>query len=205
VDFTCRILPARQPACQEKIDLHSTRYLKIWTEWRHSCQFAAHRWQTALYGGAANVSATMRITHNPTRLLIKAVTDASSPVRPLALVVEDDEQIGQLIKFIVERQGFDVTFARDGRAAQQLIGSAPAPAIAILDIMLPFIDGFQLIGKIREHAQWKNCPIIMLTAKSQEKDIVRALDAGANDYMVKPFLPEELRARIRRLVKQPMG
>lgn len=124
--------------------------------------------------------------------------------RPVALVVEDDEQIGQLVKFIVERQGFDVSLAHDGRAALQQIESAAAPAIAIIDVMLPFIDGFQLIGKIREHTEWKNCPIIMLTAKSQEKDIVRALDAGANDYMVKPFLPEELRARIRRLVNQPM-
>src|SRR5258705_8864110 len=129
------------------------------------------------------------------------MTDKPSAARPIALVVEDDEQIGQLVKFIVERQGFDVNFARDGRAAQHLIETTPAPAIAILDIMLPFIDGFQLIGKIRAHAPWQNCPIIMLTAKTQEKDIVRALDAGANDYMVKPFLPEELRARIRRLVK----
>ena len=99
------------------------------------------------------------------------------------------------------RAGTTVPGLSDGRAALRIIESEPAPAIAILDVMLPFIDGFQLIGKIRAHAQWKNIPIVMLTAKSQEKDIVRALDAGANDYIVKPFLPEELRARVRRLVK----
>ena len=129
------------------------------------------------------------------------MTDASLHTSPTALVVEDDAQIGALIKFIVEREGFVVNLALDGRAALRIIESEPAPAIAILDVMLPFIDGFQLIGKIRAHAQWKNIPIVMLTAKSQEKDIVRALDAGANDYIVKPFLPEELRARVRRLVK----
>lgn len=120
-----------------------------------------------------------------------------------AFVVEDDEQIAQLIKFIVEREGFSVVAASDGRAALQLIETAPAPAIAILDVMLPFFDGFHLVGEIRDNEQWKNCPIIMLTAKTQEKDIVRALDAGANDYIAKPFQPEELRARIRRLVKRP--
>ncbi|TSA40733.1 MAG: DNA-binding response regulator [Betaproteobacteria bacterium] len=129
--------------------------------------------------------------------------DASSPTRPTALVVEDNVTVGQLVKFVVEREGLDVTLASDGRTAQQLIESIAVPAIVILDVMLPFIDGFQLIGIIRERVQWKHCPIIMLTAKSQEKDIVRALDAGANDYMMKPFLPEELRARIRRLVKIP--
>ena len=131
------------------------------------------------------------------------MTDTSLSARPVALVVEDDEQIGQLVKFIVTREGFDVILAQDGRAVQQLLESTAAPAVIVLDVMLPFIDGFQLIGEIRAHAKWKNCPIVMLTAKSQEKDIVRALDAGSNDYLVKPFLPEELRARIRRLVKTP--
>ncbi len=123
--------------------------------------------------------------------------------RPGALVVEDDEQIGQLLKFIIERQGFEVTLMHDGRAAQQLIASAAAaPAIAILDIMLPYIDGFQLVAMIRAKPEWKNVPIVMLTAKSQEGDIVRALDAGANDYVVKPFKPEELKARMKRLLRQ---
>lgn len=131
------------------------------------------------------------------------MTGDSSRGRPTALVVEDNEHIAMLVQFMAERQGFDVVLARDGRAAQQLIQSAAAPAIVILDIMLPYVDGFQLIREIRENAQWKLCPVIMLSGKSQEKDIVRALDAGANDYLVKPFLPEELLARIRRLVRMP--
>ena len=67
--------------------------------------------------------------------------------------------------------------------------------------MLPYLDGFEIIKIIREHATWKHVPIIMLTAKSQEKNIVRALDHGANDYLIKPFRPEELLARIRRVTK----
>jgi two-component system, OmpR family, alkaline phosphatase synthesis response regulator PhoP len=67
--------------------------------------------------------------------------------------------------------------------------------------MLPFFDGFQLVGMVRAQAGWETVPVIMLTAKTQERDIVRALDAGANDYIVKPFQPKELLARVRRLAK----
>jgi two-component system, OmpR family, alkaline phosphatase synthesis response regulator PhoP len=70
-------------------------------------------------------------------------------------------------------------------------------------VMLPFVDGYQLLAAIRAQDGWEDVPVIMLTAKSQEKDIVRALESGAADYMVKPFKPDELRARIRRLVKEP--
>jgi DNA-binding response OmpR family regulator len=133
------------------------------------------------------------------------VADAASQGRPTALVVEDDEQIGQLVKFIVEREGFEVVLAKDGRAVRELIATAAAPALIILDIMLPFVDGFQLLAEIRAHAEWKNCPAIMLSAWLQEKDIARALDAGASDCLVKPFLPDDLRARIRRVVNPAAG
>ncbi len=123
--------------------------------------------------------------------------------RALALIVEDDDQIAYLLQFILEREGFEVHLARDGRHAQRLIAELEPPALVTLDIMLPYVDGFQLLGLMREKPAWKNVPILMLTAKSQEKDIVRALDAGANDYIVKPFKPDELRARIKRLVKSP--
>lgn len=121
--------------------------------------------------------------------------------RPVALIVEDDDQIAALLTFMIERSGFEVLVARDGRAAQQIVESAPPPTIVMLDIMLPYIDGFQLVAMIRKQPGWEDVPIIMLTAKSQEGDIVRALDAGANDYIIKPFKPEELKARIKRLVR----
>lgn len=118
-----------------------------------------------------------------------------------ALVVEDDDQIAYLLRFILEREGYRVELAGDGRSAMALIGSIEPPALTMLDVMLPHFDGYQLLAAIRGREAWRDVPVLMLTAKSQEKDIVRALDSGADDYLVKPFKPEELRARIKRLVK----
>lgn len=119
----------------------------------------------------------------------------------VALVVEDDDQIAYLLRFILEREGYQVKLASDGRIAQEMINSMAPPALIMLDVMLPHVDGYQLLGMIRAREPWQAVPVLMLTAKSQEKDIVRALDAGAADYVVKPFKPDELRARIKRLVK----
>ena len=122
---------------------------------------------------------------------------------PSILVVEDDEHIGELLKFLLERQGYRVDRCTEGRAARAYIdgGNAP-PRLILLDVMLPFCDGFELVGLIRAQPGWDEVPIIMLTAKTTESDIVRALDAGANDYIVKPFQPNELMARLRRYVKE---
>ena len=117
-----------------------------------------------------------------------------------ALVVEDDGDIGQLLVFILEREGFAVTLLRDGRQALARIAQGDPTRLVMLDVMLPHATGHELLAALRSHAEWKPVPVVMLTAKSQEGDIVRALDAGANDYMVKPFQPAELKARIRRLV-----
>lgn len=117
-----------------------------------------------------------------------------------ALVVEDDEQIAYLLRFILEREGFKVELCTEGRAAQQAIESMEPPALVTLDVMLPYVDGYQLLGMLREREGWAQVPVLMLTAKSQEKDIVRALDAGAADYLIKPFKPDELRARIKRMM-----
>lgn len=125
-----------------------------------------------------------------------------SGAKPLsALIVEDDDQIAYLLQFILQREGFTVHLARDGKQAQQLIETLPPPAVVTLDVMLPYADGFHLLNLMRAKPEWKSLPVLMLTSKSQEKDVVRALEAGASDYMVKPFKPEELRARIKRLVK----
>ena len=119
-----------------------------------------------------------------------------------AVVVEDDQIIVMLLEHMLSRRGFQVQTARDGRQALNFMETLPMPPeLVLLDVMLPYLDGFELIRKIRQHATWKEVPIIMLTSKSQEQNIVRALDTGANDYMVKPFRPEELMARIRRFTK----
>ena len=128
----------------------------------------------------------------------------SAPAAPApkreAVVVEDDEDIGRLLKFILEREGFAVTLITDGRAASARFESGNPSALVLLDVMLPYTSGYDLLAIIRGSAAWQAVPVLMLTAKSREADIVRALDAGANDYVTKPFQPAELKARIRRLV-----
>ena len=118
-----------------------------------------------------------------------------------AVVVEDDQIIVKLLEHMLTRNGFEVQTALNGKEAVAFMENLPAPTLVLLDVMLPYFDGFELITKIREHATWKEVPIIMLTAKSQEQNIVRALDKGANDYVVKPFRPGELMSRIRRVMK----
>jgi len=129
------------------------------------------------------------------------MADERQENKAVALIVEDDDQIAMLLKFMVEREGMHVVAAHDGRAAREIIEVSAPPAIVLLDIMLPYVDGFTLVTVIRSKLEWQSVPVIMLSAKSQERDIVRALDAGANDYIVKPFKPEELKARIKRFVR----
>ena len=117
------------------------------------------------------------------------------------LLVEDEEQIQMLVSFLLEREGFEVHLARDGREASHAIETLEPPALVLLDVMLPYTDGYNLLREIRAKRAWDACPIVMLTAKSQEQHIVEALDAGANEYIMKPFQPSELKARVRRLVK----
>ena len=119
------------------------------------------------------------------------------------LVVEDDEHIAQVLVFMLERQGYAVTHLADGRAAAGHIAAASPPGLVLLDVMLPYIDGFELVRIIRENAAWAGVPVLMLTAKNTERDTVRALDAGANDFVIKPFQPNELLARVRRFLGAP--
>jgi len=120
---------------------------------------------------------------------------------PLVVVVEDDDHIAQVLRFMLERQGYRVIHLADGRAASEHIAAAEAPALILLDVMLPYLDGFELVALARARADWVGVPILMLTAKNTERDTVRALDAGANDFVSKPFQPNELLARVRRLLK----
>jgi two-component system alkaline phosphatase synthesis response regulator PhoP len=113
-------------------------------------------------------------------------------------IVDDDEDIRLIIQYMLEREGYQVITAKDGKEAKELMNSIDKPDLALFDVMMPYMDGFELLAYARQGGQWTDIPIIMLTAKSQESDIVRALDNGASDYVVKPFKPNELLARIRR-------
>lgn len=122
--------------------------------------------------------------------------DAESP--PTALVVEDSEHVAYLLEYMLEREGFAVRVAGNGRDAAECIATEPPTDIVLLDVMLPYKDGFEIVREIRASAQWRETPVIMLSARSLEEDVVRALEAGANDYVTKPYNPRELLARIRR-------
>ena len=122
---------------------------------------------------------------------------------PSILVIEDDEPVAQVLKFMLEQQNYAVTLIGDGRAARtQIESSRNPPALILLDVVLPYVDGFELLGLIRTQDGWTSTPVIMLTAKTSEQDIVRALDAGANEYIVKPFQPDELLALIQRYLRE---
>ncbi len=117
------------------------------------------------------------------------------------LMVEDEEDIAFLIRYMLERHGFVVEHAADGRQTLEHFAQAEPPDLTLMDIMLPYHDGLELIERLRAQPGWGSVPVLMLTAKAREVDIVRALELGADDYVTKPFQPEELLARIRRLLR----
>ncbi|MDP1775491.1 MAG: response regulator [Moraxellaceae bacterium] len=115
--------------------------------------------------------------------------------------MEDDEMTAELIEFLLKRQGHEVKTAIDGAEGEKLL-SEWQPQLVVLDVLMPFVDGFTVLKNIRNNAVTKDLPVLMLTAKTGERDIVQALDMGANDYLVKPFQPAELLARINRLSRE---
>jgi DNA-binding response OmpR family regulator len=116
-----------------------------------------------------------------------------------ALLIEDNEDVAYLVRFQLMREGYYVNAASNGREAQKFISKSAPTDIVIMDLMLPYVDGFELITQIREHPLWWHVPIIVLSAKVTEQDIVRAIELGANDYITKPYQPQELVARVKRL------
>lgn len=114
------------------------------------------------------------------------------------LVVDDDINICELIRLYLEKEGYEVLTVYNGRSGMETFGEA-APHIVILDIMLPGIDGWQVCREIRKIS---NIPIIMLTAKGETFDKVLGLELGADDYMVKPFEPKELVARVKAVLRR---
>lgn len=117
------------------------------------------------------------------------------------LVVEDEADICELLQFVLEREGFRVTCVKNGVEGLRLARESKF-SLALLDIMLPGMDGLSLCRKLREERITHNMPILMLTARSEESDVVVGLEVGADDYLAKPFSPKELVARIRALLRR---
>ncbi|NBR84816.1 MAG: response regulator [Verrucomicrobia bacterium] len=118
---------------------------------------------------------------------------------PTIMLAEDEPQTAQLIQFKLKQAGFAVVHATDGEQALTLVAAA-RPDLIILDGLMPVFDGFEVLRRIKEDPRHRHIPVIMLTARSRDKDVVSGLELGAADYMVKPFSPSELLARVRKVL-----
>jgi len=117
------------------------------------------------------------------------------------LVVEDDHDIAQLVRRYLEKAGFSVDILSSGRDAVAALADRP-PDMLILDLMLPHVSGLEICRAARSRAETAAIPIIMLTARAEESERITGLDTGADDYIAKPFSPNELMARVRALMRR---
>ncbi len=117
------------------------------------------------------------------------------------LAVDDEEDILELLKFNLSREGYQVPCAESGEQALRLVRSE-SPDLVVLDLMLPGIDGLEVTRRLKNNPDTKNIPIVMLTAKGEEADIVTGLELGADDYITKPFSPRILLARVRAVLRR---
>jgi two-component system phosphate regulon response regulator PhoB len=117
------------------------------------------------------------------------------------LIVDDEEDVLELVRYNLDKNGYKTETVTTGEDAL-IKARSQAPDLLILDLMLPGIDGLEVCKKLKSDAKTQNIPIIMLTAKSDEADIVTGLELGADDYVAKPFSPKVLVARVRRILQR---
>ncbi|MBG86055.1 MAG: response regulator [Verrucomicrobiales bacterium] len=115
------------------------------------------------------------------------------------LVAEDEPRTAQLIEFKLKQQGYEVNVVSNGEQVIKML-DVNQPSLILLDGMMPVMDGFEVLRRVKSSKEHRHIPVIMLTAKSREKDVVTGLDLGAADYIVKPFSPAELAARIKKVL-----
>ena len=124
-----------------------------------------------------------------------------TPMSTRVLVVEDDPDIAQLVARYLEKAGFTTTMLASGRDALRAI-AAERPDLVVLDLMLPHVDGLEVCRLLRANDHTASIPIIMLTARAEESERIVGLEMGADDYLAKPFSPNELVARVRALLRR---
>jgi two-component system alkaline phosphatase synthesis response regulator PhoP len=117
------------------------------------------------------------------------------------LVVEDEEDIQELLVYTLGREGFRVTAADSGEELARLVRSTP-PDLVVLDLMLPGMNGLEACAMLKQDSNTRHIPVIMLTAKGEESDVVIGLELGADDYIPKPFSPKVLVARVRAVLRR---
>ena len=124
---------------------------------------------------------------------------SESASTPLVLVADDDPDILDLVRYRLERSGYQVATATDGAEAVRLAGEL-SPALAVLDVMMPSLDGLEATRRLRGDPATARIPVILLTAKAQDADVQEGFLAGADDYIRKPFSPRELSARVQAVL-----
>jgi len=122
----------------------------------------------------------------------------AAPNAARVLVVDDEPMVCEVVTAYLERDGFRVSQADDGRSALDALRSSP-PDLVVLDVMLPEIDGFSVLTQLRRNS---DIPVILLTARTDESDRILGLELGADDYVLKPFSPRELAARVRSVLRR---
>lgn len=118
------------------------------------------------------------------------------------LVIEDDAFTLALLRFLFERQGLRVLTATDGPSALACLAQGPVPDAVVLDMLLPQLSGLAVLARLRQQPAWAQTPVVVLSALDAGHEMAQAFAAGANDYLTKPFNPEELLARLQRLLPQ---
>lgn len=121
--------------------------------------------------------------------------------RPRIVVADDDPIVVRFLTSVFQGEGFEVTAAEDGERALQMIREN-RPDLVILDLVMPFMDGFEVCRQVRQSAETSHLPVIILSMRDKEQDALRAFALGANDYVRKPFNALELVARARKLIRE---
>ena len=117
------------------------------------------------------------------------------------LIVEDDPSLALLARLVLERAGFSVRQAADGPLALEALAADPLPDLVLLDVMLPRLDGFEVLRRIRADARTKDLPVIMVTSFSRDQDAARGRALGANDYIIKPVMDADFLRRVRAVLR----
>lgn len=131
----------------------------------------------------------------------KRASQPTYAATPDVMIVENDSHVAGIIELLLKHEGYSTRTICDGLAATQYINYRNPTKLIILDLELPYTDGFNIIKRIRANKKWQNASITVLSKKATEKDIVKCFDLGASDYVLIPFLPSELVVRINRLIK----
>jgi phosphate regulon transcriptional regulator PhoB len=123
------------------------------------------------------------------------------PVRPRIVIIEDEKDIVDLVRYNLRKEGFEVEGFSRAKSGLEYLARNSAELV-LLDVMLPDLDGFEVCKRLRAEERWRSLPVIFLTAKGEEVDRVVGLELGADDYVVKPFSPRELVARIKAVLRR---